>query len=124
MDKHDQGGEYHGVYFKGNLIHTLCDGVELKPYTIWMKVNQNDARQEPCSPYWTIKDLMLKMDVEVTEYVVTLGNTTISPLSLTTIKTFVTSEEKPLWFFSITSPDLKALKGYASCHHTKTLTPM
>ena len=87
-----------GVYLNGSLINAVCNGIELKPYMIWVKVNGGDAKNEPCSPYWTIKDLMVKKGLQDTEeYLITVGDKTFSSHSITAINKHDITEQSPLW---------------------------
>ena len=98
MDIHDQGGDYYGVYFENSLTNSVHDGIELKPYKMWVQFNQGDPKQEPCSPYWTTNTWVKKKCIQdPEEYVITVDKEDIRLDDITTLKELSTSKEKPLW---------------------------
>ena len=49
-DKHDQGGTYYGVYCEGTLVDYVRNGNELRPYSIWLKLEQKSTRVRHTGP--------------------------------------------------------------------------
>ena len=62
-------------------IRTLDSSEEaplwFRRYTIWLKDEQHNTLKYPCSPSWTVKELMSDFGAEFMKCVVTMGNKTI-----------------------------------------------
>ena len=114
---------FYGLYLNEHLIRTPMEGMVLKPYSTWFKIDSADPRLYSCSPYETLDKFMSRNRLE--DCVVMHSDEIVPQIDcrMEEISTYKAFTGNPLWikpystWFKIDSDDPEEI----SCSPYETL---